>query len=115
MIADLTAIGDRDGFLLRISAAMPAMCGVAMEVPDSRSHSLPSWLAGDTAASTSTPGPMTSGLSRSPPLLGEGPREENEATPGACALTCTPADSAAVGLAVPAMYALTAAPTVWST
>ena len=115
IIADRTAVGDQVGFLLRIRAAIPAMCGVAIEVPDSRSHRLPSWFAGETAASTSTPGAMMSGFSRSPPLLGDGPREENAATAGASALTCTPADSAPVGPAVPAMYALIAAPAAWST
>src|SRR5439155_18824844 len=87
IIADRTANGDQVGFLLRMRAAIPAMCGVAIEVPDSRSHRLPSWFAGDTAASTSTPGAMMSGFNRSPPLLGDGPREENAATAGASALT----------------------------
>src|SRR5947208_10764639 len=91
MMADLTAIGDQVGFLLRIRAAMPAMCGVAIEVPDSVSHRLPLWLPGATPAITSTPGAIASGLSRSPLLLTDGPRDENAATAGASALTCTAA------------------------
>ena len=44
------------------------MCGLAIEVPLLVSHRLPKWLGGPVAATTSTPGAMMSGLSRSPPL-----------------------------------------------
>ncbi len=82
-MADFTHIGLQSGCLLRISAATPAMCGVAIEVPDSASYRLPLWFAGETAAMTSTPGAMMSGLSRPPPLDFDGPRLENDATAGA--------------------------------
>ena len=37
MIADLIAIGDQVGFFDRSSSAMPATCGLDIEVPDSAS------------------------------------------------------------------------------
>src|SRR5439155_4114438 len=108
--ADLTHIGDQSGCLLSSSAPRPAMWSVAVDVPDSVSNRLPRWPAGETAATTSLPGAMRSGLSRSPPLSTDGPRLEKSATVGASCETRTPADSAAVGLAVPATYALMACP-----
>src|SRR5690349_851506 len=113
--ADLIAVGDQVGFLLLISAAIPEMCGVAMEVPDSRSKSWPLCPGGATAASTSTPGALMSGLSRSPPLLTDGPIDEKSAMTGASFFTAVAAEIAAVGFAVPAMYALMAAPSVGPT
>src|ERR1051325_10928043 len=118
IIADLTSIGDQSGCLAISSAAMPVMCGVAIEVPDSLSHRLPAWFSGETAATMSTPGAMMSGLPRSPPLKSDGPRDENAATTGASGVGApTIGLSDAVGLAVPAMYALIASPSVllmWS-
>ena len=81
--ADLTSIGDQSGCLEMSSAATPAMCGVAIDVPDSLSHRLPAWFSGETAATMSTPGAMMSGLPRSPPLKSDGPRDEKPATTGA--------------------------------
>src|SRR5262249_45497945 len=115
MRADLTHIGDQSGCLLITSAASPAMCGVDIDVPDSVSNRLPPCPAGETAAMTSLPGPMMSGFSRSPPLDRAGPRLEKSATVGASTFTWVPTDSAAVGLAVPAMYALMACPEAVST
>src|SRR4029453_2469195 len=109
-----TVIGDQEGFLLISSAAMPAMCGAAIEVPLSVSHRLPAWLGGALAAVTSTPGARMSGLGRSPLLETEGARDENAATWGASMVTCCAADSDAVAPAV-AAYALMAAPATSST
>src|SRR5699024_10137667 len=83
IIADLTSIGDQSGCFDMSSAATPAMCGVAIDVPDSLSHRLPAWFCGETAATMSTPGAMMSGLPRSPPLKSDGPRDEKPATTGA--------------------------------
>src|SRR4029078_3605057 len=83
IIAGLTFIGDQSGCLALSSAAMPVMCGVAIEVPASLSHRLPAWFSGQTAATMSTPGAMMSGLPRSPPLKSDGARAEHHATNGA--------------------------------
>src|SRR2546421_6109272 len=103
MMADLMAIGDQVGCLLLMSAATPEMCGVAMEVPDSTSNAWPLWPGGATAARTSTPGALMSGLSRSPPLLRDGPADEKSAITGASTLIWVVTESAAVGCGVLAM------------
>src|SRR5262249_58203305 len=103
MSADFTSIGDQVGCADMSSAATPAMCGVAIDVPDSLSHRLPAWFSGETAATMLTPGAMMSGLPRSPPLNRDGPADEKPATTGASTLTGTPAPSEAVGFAVPWM------------
>src|SRR6478752_5311055 len=92
------------------SAATPAMCGVAIDVPDSLSHRLPAWFCGETAATMSTPGAMMSGLPRSPPLKSDGPRDEKLATIGASGVGAVVGVSEAVGLAVPEIYDLIARP-----
>ncbi|WVZ85304.1 LOW QUALITY PROTEIN: hypothetical protein U9M48_032249 [Paspalum notatum var. saurae] len=90
MIADLIAAGDQSGCLLLISAATPLRCGVDMDVPEAKKK-VGSELMGDDdrgptwnghAASTLTPGPVTSGF-RTPGLCTLGPREENQAIAGA--------------------------------
>src|SRR5262245_61145100 len=96
IIADLTAIGDQPGFLPMSNAARPAMCGLGIEVPDSASYRLPLSATGDTAAITSTPGAVMSGLSRSPPPARAGPLDENAAMAGASTLTCVEDDRLAV-------------------
>ena len=102
MIADLIIIGVQSGWAWTSRAAMPAMCGELIDVPDRKSKLRPA-STGETAASTSTPGAMTSGLSRSPEPVRAGPREENEATSGATApVTCEPGDRDAVAPAVAA-------------
>src|SRR5262249_25160394 len=111
IIADLTSIGVQSGCLEISRAAMPVMCGVAIEVPDSASHRLPAWFSGETAATMSTPGAMMSGLPRLPVLKSDGPRDENAATVGASGVAVpVMALSDAVGVAVPAMYDLIARP-----
>src|SRR5258708_7274816 len=116
MMADLTHIGDQSGCLLMMSAAIPAMCGVAIEVPDSLSYSRLLWFFGETAAITFTPGAMMSGFKRSPPLDRAGPRLEKPATAGASTLVSVPALSDAVAPApADAAYALTAVPVGVST
>src|SRR6478735_3366695 len=82
MMADLTAAGDHVGFLPSSSAPEPAMCGDAMDVPDRKPNVSPLKPTGETAASTATPGAVTSGLSRSPLDARVGPREENSAICG---------------------------------
>src|SRR5215471_4210268 len=119
IIADLTSIGDQSGCLEIRSAAMPAMCGVAIDVPDSASHRLPAWFSGETAATMSTPGAMMSGLPRLPPLKSDGPRDENAATTGASGVGApeTGTSDAVAELPAEAMYALIARPFVllmWS-
>src|SRR6476646_1610498 len=84
MRADLTHIGDHDGWACMTSAAMPEMCGADIDVPDSALKLLPLGSpAGETAAMTSTPGAVMSGLSRSPPPAIAGPSEGEPAIPGA--------------------------------
>src|SRR4029078_10309704 len=119
VLAYLTSIGDESGCLAISSAAMPVMCGVAIEVPDSLSHRLPAWFSGETAATMSTPGAMMSGLPRSPPLKSDGPRDENPATTGASGVGApeTGASEAVAAAPAEAMYALMARPFVllmWS-
>src|SRR3954447_3216216 len=82
IIADLIVAGDQFGRLPRISAATPAMCGDAIDVPDSGPNVPPPFGPGARAATMSTPGAAMSGLTRSPPLVRSGPREENPATTG---------------------------------
>ena len=96
IIADLIAIGDQFGCLAMSSAAMPAMCGLDIEVPDSASYRLPLSATGETAAMTSTPGAVMSGFSRSPPPASAGPFDENAAMAGASTETCVDADRLAV-------------------
>src|SRR5690349_1101426 len=110
MIADLIAIGDQVGFFDFSSRPMPATCGLDIEVPDSALYRLPLLVTGDTAAITSTPGAVMSGLSRSDEPDRLGPADENAAISGARAWMATAAAIDAVGLAVPAMYALIAVP-----
>src|SRR3954452_17920331 len=112
--ADLTSIGDQSGCLAISSAAMPVMCGVAIEVPDSLSHRLPEWFAGETAATMSTPGAMMSGLPRSPPLKSDGPRDEKSATTGASGVGAPTTGLSAAVAELPAetMYDLIARPFV---
>ena len=115
MSADWTADGDQPGCAARMSsAAMPAMCGLDMEVPDSPSYRLPWWPGGETPAMMSTPGAVMSGLIRSPPPATAGPAEENAAIAGARGTTCAASDRDAVGAAV-CRYALSAAPATSST
>src|SRR4029453_18175066 len=87
-------------------------CGLDIDVPEIASYRLPLWPTGETAATTSTPGAVTSGLSRSPLPAMAKPLDENAAISGARAETVTDAACDAVGVAVPAMYALIAAPSV---
>ncbi len=58
------------------------MCGDAIEVPESRSHIRPASVTGEIPARTSTPGAAMSGLRMSPPVVVDGPRDENSATSG---------------------------------
>src|SRR4029078_2550089 len=91
--ADLMAIGDQVGCSALTSAAIPAMCGAAIEVPLMKSY-VRSWLdAGATAARTSTPGAEMSGLTTSPSPRVDGPREEKDTTSGTWVVlpTLTPA------------------------
>src|SRR5262249_7444578 len=112
MRADLTSMGSQSGCFDRSNAATPAMCGAAIDVPDSLSHRLPEWFSGDTAATTLTPGAMMSGLPRSPRLNSDGPADEKPATCGASTLVVTLAENDAVGLPVEWMYDLIARPCV---
>src|SRR5690349_14836401 len=82
MRADLTIIGVQLGWRSIRSAARPATCGLDIEVPLRRSKSRP-LIDGETAATMSWPGAMTSGLRRSPPAPTSGPRDENDAVNGA--------------------------------
>ncbi len=108
IIADLIAIGDQVGCLLFSTAAIPAMCGVDIDVPLMNAYSPPAALNAVVAASTLVPGAMMSGLSRSPFPAGDGPRLEELATFGALTRTAVPGLIVAVGLVVPLTYALTA-------
>src|SRR5690242_12911237 len=114
IIADLTSIGDQSGCFAISRAAMPVMCGVAIEVPDSLSHRLPEWFSGETAATMSTPGAMMSGLPRSPPLKSDGPRDEKSATTGASGVgpPTTGLSDAVAEVPAEEMYALMARPFV---
>src|SRR3954465_13671973 len=86
MKADLIIIGDQSGCSSLNSAAMPAMCGLDIDVPLYRSNSRPLFPGGATPASTSCPGAMMSGFNRSPAPAINGPRDENDAVNGAGAL-----------------------------
>src|SRR5262245_12246237 len=112
MSADLMSMTDQAGFFDLSSAATPAMCGVAIEVPDSLSHRLPEWFSGETAATMLTPGAMMSGLPRFSLLNSDGPAEEKPATSGAVTRSVTLAANDAVGFAVEWMYDLIARPSV---
>src|SRR5581483_4088408 len=83
MMADLMTIGPQLGCLLFSSAARPATCGAAIDVPERASKSRPASLTGDMPAMTSTPGAVMSGLSRSPPPVSAGPKDEKLAIAGA--------------------------------
>src|SRR5512135_3404020 len=99
-----------------INAAMPAMCGLDIEVPDSASYRLPLSATGETAAMTSTPGAVMSGFSRSPPPARAGPFDENAAIAGASTFTWVAADRLAVAPApADAMYERIVARATWST
>src|SRR3979409_2333755 len=87
MSADLISAGVQDGCLPLNSAAIPAMCGLAIEVPEYASKLLPALPDGATAATTSTPGGAMSGLRRSPCADRTGPDAEKLAICGARA-TC---------------------------
>ncbi len=80
-MADFTAIGDHVGCFPKKSAAAPATCGAAIEVPERKSKLRPRG-SGEKAARMATPGPEMSGFSRSPPLPTDGPREEKPAICG---------------------------------
>src|SRR4029450_7747038 len=115
MSADLTAIGDHVGYLLRIRAAMPAMCGLDIEVPERALKTLPPRSpAGAPAAMTPTPGAVMSGLRRSPLPARAGPNDENPPMAGARTGIGRTAEIVAVGLTV-AAYALIAGPATLST
>ena len=78
MIADLIVAGDHFGRASISSAAMPAMCGVDIEVPDrywKYPPNEPSAGSGVPPARMLTPGAETSGLIQSG-TVGNGPREE---------------------------------------
>ncbi|KAM0935303.1 hypothetical protein DsansV1_C29g0210401 [Dioscorea sansibarensis] len=84
-MADLIAAGDQSGWVAFNRAAMPLMCGVAMEVPEAMLKFAPMLGVGPGeighAARIFTPGAMMSGLS----MLGSamlGPLEEKEAIMG---------------------------------
>src|SRR5215468_5498393 len=111
--ADLMVIGSQLGLALLSRAAMPAMCGLDIEVPDSALKLLPS-LAGEIAAMTSTPGAVMSGFSRSPPPARDGPTDEKPAMIGARTGVGSVTDSDAVAPGV-AAYALMASPAGAST
>src|SRR5688500_2116631 len=89
MRADLIAIGDQVGCLALSSAAMPAMCGLDIEVPEAASYRVPLAPTGETAATTSTPGAVMSGFNRSPPPASAGPLDENAAIAGATTVSRT--------------------------
>src|SRR3954464_9097374 len=107
IIADLIAIGDQVGCLAFSTAAMPATCGVDIDVPLMNAYSPPAALNAVVAARTVVPGAMMSGLSRSPLPAGDRPRLDEAATIGAVTRTGVPALIVAVGLMVPPTYALT--------
>src|SRR5439155_21636191 len=85
--ADLIAIGVQFGWSCLSSAPRPVTCGADIDVPLRRLNSRPACPGGATAASTSWPGAMTSGLSRSPPPAASGPRDEKLAVNGAGSLS----------------------------
>src|SRR3982751_4192297 len=87
MRADLIMAGDHSGWRCLNSAAIPAMCGLDIDVPWKKSKFFPPsvGVTGETAARTARPGAMMSGFSMSPPDARAGPREENDATSGASA------------------------------
>ena len=72
--ADFTSSGGSPGCSWRSSAAAPATCGAAIEVPDIR-YSPGAYSAFGTVERISTPGATRSGLS---PSAATGPREEND-------------------------------------
>src|SRR5215213_3207012 len=111
MSADLISAGDHVGCASLSRAATPATCGLAIDVPLSRSNDRP--VSGETAARMSTPGAATSGLRMSPPALVLGPRDENSAMYGAGLGLFETVPIVAVAPA-PALvtYAFTAAPSV---
>src|SRR3954469_5133767 len=76
MIADLIAAGFHFGWAWRTSATAPAVCGVAIDVPDSATESVPLPISVDTMP---TPGAPMSGLSAE--SLMRGPPELNAAVP----------------------------------
>ncbi|MCY1228492.1 hypothetical protein D9M72_408130 [compost metagenome] len=82
IIADFTVAADHNGFLPSNNAPNPAICGAAMDVPDRNPKFWPLDPAGETAASTPTPGAAMSGFRRSPLAARVGPREENPAICG---------------------------------
>jgi hypothetical protein len=73
-IAFFTCCAVQVGFAARTSAAMPATCGVAMEVPDRSIGSKP---LANRAERIPTPGAMTSGFTPASRL--RGPDEVNDA------------------------------------
>src|SRR4051812_33948643 len=103
MIAALTWSGFQDGLACRTSAATPAPCGDAIEVPDSVVPLAPLPTSVDTI---DTPGPVTSGFMALSPL--RGPPELNVAAalkpgllrvPPGCSVTALPSAAMRAALA----------------
>src|SRR5829696_1586358 len=117
MNADLIIIGDQSGWSCFRAAPRPATCGLDIDVPLMMSNSRP-WLPGGaTAASTSTPGALTSGFRMSPPPAVSGPSDEKSAIRGAgLPYEIAAAEKLAVAVAGAASrYALIASPAVAAT
>src|SRR4029453_15163478 len=106
MSADLISDGSQFGCSCFMRAPMPAICGEDIEVPDMKSKSRLWLVGGATAAMTSLPGAATSGLRMSPPVVVDGPLDENVVTSGTSGAAATSAGVgatiAAVAPAVPA-------------
>jgi hypothetical protein len=106
MRADLISDGSQVGCSCFMRRAMPAICGEDIEVPDMKSKSRLWLVGGATAAMTSLPGAAMSGLRMSPPVVVDGPLDENVVTSGTSGAAATSAGVgatiAAVAPAVPA-------------
>src|SRR6266508_1197689 len=86
--ADFTSAEDHPEWAANNNAAAPAVCGVAIDVPEKNAYDgsyVPSGLMANTLESTFTPGAVTSGLMRN--VYGVGPRLENPARKSAFEVT----------------------------
>src|SRR6266540_3190251 len=104
LIAALMASVDHDGWACDTSAATPAVCGAAIEVPDSRVPCVPLPIAVDF---TLTPGAMTSGFTALSTL--RGPPDVNDAA-SLYAVLATVAGAKLVALPKSAATSLSASP-----
>ncbi|WBS00797.1 hypothetical protein OU994_21130 [Pseudoduganella sp. SL102] len=127
--ADLIAAGDQPGCCWRSSAARPATCGLAIDVPVWKPNraepgAVPAWTmllryswspAGVMPARISRPGAARSGF-MTPGTTMFGPRDENDVTEGdGCRLSWMPkADISSFASGCPARWRTSASPSTGS-